>query len=84
MTQQDAEYVQGEISANRRIRQIAWLVIGVLTVFLLGLGSGYLKWGQDETAALKQQGELQPLCRNRSIQRMDTPCPFLMEISALD
>ena len=43
---------------NNRIRQIAWMVIGFLVVFLLGLGSGYLKWGQDETAEAKQQKEI--------------------------
>src|SRR5919106_1355718 len=39
-----------EISTNKRIRQIAWLVIGMLGVFLLSLGSDYLKWAQGETA----------------------------------
>jgi hypothetical protein len=29
---------------NNRIRQVAWMVIGLLVIFLLGLGSGYLKW----------------------------------------
>jgi hypothetical protein len=53
----DAEPTQDEISTNKRIRQVAWMVIGVLVVFLLGLGSGYLKWGQDETADLKEQKE---------------------------
>ena len=46
------------LSINKRIRQIGWIVVGVLVVFLLGLGSGYLKWGQDEAAELKQQKEL--------------------------
>ena len=52
------ELTAENISTNKRIRQIAWIVIGVLVVFLLGLGSGYLKWGLDETAELKQQKEL--------------------------
>lgn len=46
------------LAANRRIRQIAWIVIGVIIVFFIGLGIGYLQWGQDETAELKQQKEL--------------------------
>ena len=46
------------LSINKRIRQIGWIVVGVLVIFLLGLGSGYLKWGQDEAAELKQQKEL--------------------------
>lgn len=49
------------LSINKRIRQIAWMVMGALAVFLVGLGSGYLKWGQDETAELKQQKELSAL-----------------------
>ncbi len=55
------EHTQAEISVNRRIRQIAWLVIGAGVVFLLGLGSGYLTWGQDETADSKQRKELTQL-----------------------
>lgn len=50
-----------EVSKNRRIRQIAWITIGVVVVFLLGFGSGYWKWGQDETAEMKQQKELAQL-----------------------
>jgi hypothetical protein len=65
MTEQNqeaiAEPASGIVSANRRIRQIAWIVIVVIITFLLGLGSGYLKWGQDETAAAKQQKELTQL-----------------------
>lgn len=52
------EPTAGNISTNKRIRQTAWIVIGVLVVFSLGLGSGYLKWGSDEAAELKQQKEL--------------------------
>ena len=47
-----------ETPLSRRVRGTAWIVLGVAVVFLLGLGSGYLKWGQDETAELKQQKEL--------------------------
>jgi hypothetical protein len=65
MTEQDmqtsAEDTQQEISANKRIRQIAWIIIGVLAVFLLGLGSGYLTWGQDEVAEATQQREMAQL-----------------------
>ena len=43
--------------ANRKIRQIAWIVIAVTAAFLVGLGSGYLKWGQDETAASTREKE---------------------------
>lgn len=57
----NAEDTEEEISANKRIRQTGWIVIGVLAVFLLGLGSGYLKWGQDETVELRQQKELTTL-----------------------
>lgn len=46
-----------EDSPNQRIRRIAWMVLGAAIVFLLGFGSGYLKWGQDETAELRQQRE---------------------------
>ena len=65
MTDQDvqisAENTQQDVSTNKRIRQTAWIIIGVLAIFLLGLGSGYLKWGQDDTAELKQQKELATL-----------------------
>ncbi len=49
------------ISANKRIRQTAWIIIAIVVTFLLGIGSGYLKWGQAETAELKQQKELAAL-----------------------
>ncbi|MCL5612390.1 MAG: hypothetical protein M1485_07570 [Chloroflexi bacterium] len=62
MTEQNveitAEPADKNISTNKRIRQISWMVIAIVVTFLLGLGSGYLKWGQDETAAAKQQREL--------------------------
>ena len=46
-----------EVSTNKRIRQIAWMVIAAMLIFLLGLGSGYLQWGRDETAKHKQEKE---------------------------
>lgn len=62
MTDTDITPVEEDTArVNNRIRQIAWMVIGLLVVFLLGLGSGYLKWGQDETAEAKQQKELATL-----------------------
>jgi hypothetical protein len=45
-------------SANRRIRLIAVAVVLVVAAFLLSLGGGYLKWGQDETTESSQQKEL--------------------------
>lgn len=56
-----SEQTPETLSINKRTRQIAWAVIGALAVFLIGFGSGYLKWGQDETAELKQQKELSAL-----------------------
>jgi hypothetical protein len=65
MTEQNvettAEPIDENISTNKRIRQIAWIVIGVVVVFFLGFGGGYLMWGQDETAEFKQQKELTQL-----------------------
>jgi hypothetical protein len=49
------------ISLNKRIRQVAWVILGALIVFFIGFGSGYLTWGQDETAELKQQKQLTAL-----------------------
>ena len=48
-------------STNKRIRLIAGFVIAIVVAFLLGLGGGYLKWGQDEMAELKQQKEMSEL-----------------------
>ncbi len=56
-----AEPADQNLSTNKRIKQTAWMVIAIVITFLLGLGSGYLKWGQDETAAAKQQKELTQL-----------------------
>ncbi len=60
-TESNIERTQAEISTNKRIRQIAWMVIAAFAVFLIGLGSGYLTWGKDETAAVNQQKELSSL-----------------------
>jgi hypothetical protein len=46
-----------DLSTNKRIRQIAWVIVVVVVAFALGMGSGYLQWGRDETAASKQQEE---------------------------
>jgi len=65
MTQQNMEITiepnDGNISVNKRNRQTAWIVIALVVTFFLGFGGGYLKWGQDETAALKQQKEVTKL-----------------------
>ena len=50
-----------ETSSVRRIRLFAVMVILVVVTFLLGLGGGYLKWGQAGTAESKQQKELAAL-----------------------
>jgi hypothetical protein len=61
---------------NNRIRQIAWTVIALLVVFLIGFGSGYLKWGQDETAETKQQKQLAALQ-----EQVNPPDGFALPIS---
>jgi len=48
----ESEHTGAEASVNNRIRQVAWMVIGLLAIFLLGLGSGYLKWGRDAKSEL--------------------------------
>src|SRR3972149_6139387 len=62
MSQQNMEEIAQPIvedsSANTRIRLMAWAVIVIAVTFMIGLGSGYLKWGRDETAALAQEKEL--------------------------
>jgi hypothetical protein len=55
------------------------MVIGLLVVFLLGLGSGYLKWGQDETAEARQQKELAAL-----YEQVNPPEGFALSISYAD
>ena len=73
----DITPVEGNTSiVNKRIRQIAWMVVGLLVVFLLGLGSGYLKWGQDETAEARQQKELAAL-----YEQVNPPDGFALSIS---
>jgi len=65
MKEQEVETIEEstneDVSTSKRIRQIAWIVIIAVVTFLLGFGGGYLKWGQDETAELKQQKELTKL-----------------------
>lgn len=51
------EQTHAENTANKRIQQIGWIVIGVVVVFLLGMASGYLRWGQEESAEAMQQRE---------------------------
>jgi len=52
------ETTNEDISVNKRIRLIAWVVIIIVVTFLIGLGSGYLKWGRDVIAAATQGKEL--------------------------
>jgi hypothetical protein len=61
---------------NNRIRQIAWVVIALLAVFLLAFGGGYLKWRQDETAEAKQQEQLATLH-----EQVNPPDGFALSIS---
>ena len=55
------EVATQNVSTNKRIKQTAWIILAIVFTFLLGMGSGYLKWGQDETAKAKQQKELTQL-----------------------
>src|SRR5512138_791305 len=48
-------------STNKRIKQAAWITLVIIFTFLLGIGSGYLTWGRDETAEAKQKKELTQL-----------------------
>jgi hypothetical protein len=43
--------------ANRKVQQLAWIVIGVVVVFFLGMGIGYLQWGRDEATQARQNAE---------------------------
>ena len=56
MTEPDISFVEEQTDAeslvNNRIRRGAWIIAGVLVVFLLGLGSSYLKWGYDQRSKL--------------------------------
>ncbi len=47
--------------ANRRIQQVALIVIIVTVAFLVGVGGDYLKWGRTENVDLKQQQEIAAL-----------------------
>jgi len=77
MTDPDITHIdEHTVVVNSRIRQIAWMVMGLLLVFLLGLGSGYLKWGQDETAETKQQKQLATLH-----EQVNPPDGFALPIS---
>jgi hypothetical protein len=77
MMNADITPVEGNTSiVNNRIRQIAWTVICLLAIFLLGLGSGYLKWGQDETAEARQQKELAALH-----EQVNRPDGFALSVS---
>ncbi len=61
MTEEVAPPTRQEVTTNRRIRQTGLILVALVITFLVGLGSGYLKWGQDETAQAKQQRELTQL-----------------------
>lgn len=50
-----------DIPSIRQIRLIASAVVVIAVAFLLGLGSGYLTWGQDDTADTQQKKELAAL-----------------------
>jgi hypothetical protein len=77
MTDPDITPVEEHTSVvNNRIRQIAWVIVGLLVVFLLGLGSSHLKWGQDETAEARQQKELAAL-----YEQVNPPDGFALSVS---
>ena len=77
MIDPDTMYVdEHKALVNNHIRQIAWTVIALLVVFLIGFGSGYLKWGQDETAETKQQKQLATLH-----EQVNPPDGFALPIS---
>jgi hypothetical protein len=61
MAEQVDEMTEEYTSTNRRIRQIASIIVAVVVTFFFGFGGGYLKWGQDETAELKQQKDMSDL-----------------------
>jgi hypothetical protein len=48
----EAAHTKSQALVNSWIRQIGWMVMGFLVIFLLGLGSGYLKWGQGKASSL--------------------------------
>jgi len=47
-----------DTSAIERIRWITSVVIVLAAAFLVGLGSGYMKWGRTENVDLKQQHDI--------------------------
>lgn len=49
------------VATNKPIRQKVGILLVAVVVFLSGFGSGYLKWGQDETAEANRQKELAEL-----------------------
>lgn len=59
--QKAAEAANENLPVNKRIHQIAWMIIVIVVTFLMGLGSGYLKWGQDEATSARQQRKLTQL-----------------------
>lgn len=61
MAEQVDEMTEEYTSTNRRIRQVASIIVLVVVTFFLGFGGGYLKWGQDEAAELKRQKEMSDL-----------------------
>ncbi|NJC95087.1 MAG: hypothetical protein FIB03_01925 [Anaerolineae bacterium] len=48
-------------SAIRRLRLLASAVIVIIVSYLVGLGSGYLKWGQEASVETEQKKELAAL-----------------------
>jgi len=56
-----ASIASENISTTRRIRLIASAVIVITVSYLVGLGSGYLKWGQDVSVETEQKKELAAL-----------------------
>ncbi len=52
------EPIAENASINRSIKQTAWIALAIVVTFLLGIGSGYLQWGRDETNAARQEKDL--------------------------
>lgn len=46
------------ISVNKRIKQIAGVIVFMVMIFLLGIAGSYLKWGRDETTKTSQDKEV--------------------------
>ncbi len=44
-----------------RVRQVAWMAVIAIFAFVMGVGGGYWKWGQDDVAEWKQQTEMAAL-----------------------